>query len=500
MTVGAALHDGLRHWAAAAPDAVALEDESSTLTFADVLDRVDRIGPAARRATAGWADDRFLPVLVDRSVDSCVAVLACLAHRVPFFPVDARTAAGRMDQLLDLTGRPDRFLSGPPADGVRWPEDCLPVDITADAPSPTSLGAVDEHRPGLVVFTSGTTGRPKGVVLDHATLDARFRRWHDEPHDDPPDFKGVLVLPVDSTFGLAMLGQVASGCSILVVDASTISPLDLLRRLTQFAPTEFALPPQLGRILAQLPDKDGLFLSSVERIQTGSEGFRFESLAGLLSILPESVEVLFGYGATEVFHLLSYRFTLGDAPAEGQVPLGLPAYRDEVRFVPVPDMGDGIFEVQGTGAIAMGYLGDDEQTEARFIHDDDGRRWWSSQDLVRLNDDGLYEHVGRADDVVKVQGRLVSPSDVQAALQRIPGIRAALVVPHELDSAVRLIAHVEVQPGIDVTLAQVRSALDEQLPAHMVPSAVMRHASLPLTDRGKVDRDALMSGPFEAWA
>ncbi len=200
----------------------------------------------------------------------------------------------------------------------------------------------------------------------------------------------------------------------------------------------------------------------MRRLQTGSEGFRYESLAGLLSILPPSVEVMFGFGATESYLILAYRFTLGGAPEAGAVPLGLPVEADEVRFRPVPDVGDGVVEVVSSGALASGYLGDEEQTRSRFLTDPDGQRWWSSGDLVRMNDDGLYEHLGRSDDIVKIRGKIASPSEVEAVLLRIPGIRQAVVVPHEQD-------------------------------------AVMRHRFLPATARGKVDRQALMAGPFEAW-
>lgn len=493
--------EGLRHWAAATPDRVALQDDLQSVTFAELHRRVARLGQLARGAVDESGTTAFLPVMVDRTVDSCIAVLACFYARIPFFPVDSRTALERVHYLFERSGSPDRFLAGPGFDERVIPPGShrIPVEVSGDEAVEGRLPEADPDQPGLVIFTSGSTGVPKGVVLDWGTVDLRWRQWDEEPSEGPPAFKGPLFAPLDSSFGLTVLGLVASGCSLLVIDPTRLRPIDLLRRLADFGPSWMAMPPQLGRILAQLPDKEGLGLPTMRRLQTGTEGFRYESLAGLLGFLPPSVEVMFAFGATEGFRMLVHRFVLGAAPESGAVPVGRPFDADDVRFRAVPGMDDGVVEVLAGGPIARGYLADDEQTRSRFLTDPDGRRWWSSGDLVSLTEAGVYQHVGRSDDLVKVRGKLASPSEASQVLLGIPGIRHALVLPHEQDSNVRLIAHVEVEQDSGLTLDEVRATLRRRLPPHLVPSAVMRHRSLPSTDRGKVDRQALMSGPFEPW-
>ncbi len=492
--------EGLRYWSEVTPDRVALQDDAQSVTFAELHERVSRLGRVTRRSVAESGSPSFLPVMVDRSVDSCIALLACFHSRIPFFPVDSGASRERIGDLVERAGSPTRFLAGPQFDDANAPQGSLRVvtDLSAEMAADDAV-EVDPRGAGLVIFTSGTTGVAKGVVLDWGALDERWRAWDAEPSEGPSHWRAPLFAPLDSSFGLTILGQVASGCSTLVIDPTRYRPIDLLRRLAEFGPSSMALPPQLGRVLAQLPDKEGLSLPTVKRLQTGTEGFRFESLAGLQAILPASVEVMFAFGATEGFRILVHRFTLGTAPRTGPVPVGLPFNADDVRFRPAPGMDAGIVEVLAGGPIATGYLDDAEQTARRFLTDPDGRRWWCSGDLVTLTDEGLYQHVGRSDDVVKVRGKIASPAEVVTALLRIPGIRHAVVIPHEQDSNVRLIAHVDVEQGAVLTLDDVRAALRRELPSHLVPSAVLRHACLPSTDRGKLDRRALMDGPFEPW-
>ena len=111
----------------------------------------------------------------------------------------------------------------------------------------------------------------------------------------------------------------------------------------------------------------------------------------------------------------------------------------------------------------------------------------------------MYVHAGRVDDVVKVGGKLASPDDVSAVLLGIDGIAAAVTAPVVTGNTTRLVAHVVLAEDATVTLHDVHEELSARLPPHAVPSAVMRHQSLPVTVRGKVDREALMRGPFERW-
>jgi acyl-coenzyme A synthetase/AMP-(fatty) acid ligase len=205
------------------------------------------------------------------------------------------------------------------------------------------------------------------------------------------------------------------------------------------------------------------------------------------------------YGATETGWAFTHRVAIGEAPRQGPAPLGRPAVEGTVRLEPVAGAEEAVSQVVVGGAIALGYLADPDLTRAYFEVDADGRRWWRTGDIVAADDDGMLWHRGRLDDVVKVRGKLASPAQVVAVLTAVPGIRQAVVLPYEQDHNIRLVAHVELDPDTELTLDDVRMTLARELPAHLVPSAVLRHRALPTTGRGKVDRRRLMDGPFEPW-
>lgn len=495
--------DGLRHWAETTPDRVALRDAESSLSFAELQGRVDALSDELEVHREAIADSGgFLPVLVDRRVDSAVALLSCLAARIPFYPVsagaDPEHAAGLFARVgpprivLLPTGVSDR--SAPVgAHRVRGREPAAPGARPGDAGRPGG------DTPGLVVFTSGTTGAPKGVVLDWEALEERWRRKHVFVPDDIATFAAPNVLPLDALYGITVLLDVAWGCSTLLLDPARERVATTLRRIAEHRPFQLSLPSQVARIWAQVPDVTGLTLDTVRRVTVGSEGFRYESLQGLGRLLPASTEVIHSLSSTEAGRVTSLRFALCDAPPSGQLPAGFPEEPPEVRLRPAPEAGDGWHEVLCSGPIAREYFRDPERTAARFEVDDEGRRWWRSGDLVTVDPVSGYHHRGRRDDVVKIRSRLVSPSDVSEVLLDVPGIRSAVVVPHVNHQRTSLIAYVEVDVDADLTLEGLRAQLRHRLPDHAVPGAILRLGRLPTSTRGKVDRSALADGPFVPW-
>ena len=502
MTAAAAARrsslDGLREWAGRDPDRVALADGTSSITFGALLPQVEATAAVARAALAAAPAGAYLPVLVDRSVGSAVAALACLVGRVPFYPVDAKASPELRRRLIERAGSPGHYLVGAP--GTEAIPGAVAMTVTDDAGGlrlPTS--APDSDDPAVVIFSSGSTGEPKGIVLPRVALEKRWRSRDVLADELGDERREPLITPLDSAWGLNLLADVASGFTVRIVDVARMRPADFLREMADFGPTAMAVPSQLGRLLAQVPPKSLVPLPTVRRVNIGSEGFRYEYVRGLAGILGPDTLIVHSLASSEGGREIVNAFALRDAPAEGVVHLGRVVFPDDLRLVPVAGMRDGVAEVHVGGAIATGYLGDPELTAEKFYRDADGRPWWRSGDLVSLDANGLYLHNGRMDDVVKVGGKLASPSDVTAVLLGIEGIAGAITVPVVTEGNTRLVAHVEVVPGADVSLAVVRETLTARLQAHAVPSAVLRHARLPINVRGKVDRSTLAEGPFEPW-
>ena len=492
------LHDGLRRWATATPDRVAVSDGVDHVTFGELLPLVESTAANVRAAMADTHAQAYVPVLVDRSVGSAVAMLACALGGVRFFPVDAAASPELIGRLVQRAGGPACYLSGsgehPALASASMVE--VAADAVAGAPPPPAR----DDQPAVVLFSSGSTGVPKGIVLSWSAMDQRWRSRDARADEmDAGARRQPLIMPLDSSWGLNQITDVASGFTVRIVDVQRMRPSEFLAEMATFAPTAIALPSQLGRILAQLPEHSVVRLPSVRRINIGSEGFRYEYVKALGRIFEPDAAVVHTLSSTEGSREIGNTFALRDCPDEGQVHLGHTLFPGDLRVVPVPGLADGVGEVHVSGAIASGYLDDPELTAARFYEDADGRSWWRSGDLVSVDHTGMYRHEGRMDDVVKVGGKLASPSEVTAVLQGIEGVVAAITVPVVTDGNTRLVSHVEIEPGTEVRLEAVRATLRARLQPHAVPSAVMRHRRMPVNVRGKVDRQALADGPFEPW-
>ncbi len=491
--------DGLLAWAARDPDRAAISDAASSITFAELVPLVEATAAAARAALATAPTGAYLPVLVDRSAASVAAVLACVIGRVRFFPVDASAPDALVERLVRRAGDPGVFLAGPL--GLRSVAGATAIDVDAPPAGPSTTGdpGPDLDEPAVVIFSSGSTGEPKGIVVSWNAMEKRWRSRDARAARAGGERRQPLVMPIDSSWGVNQLTDIASGFSVHIVDLARLGLPAFLAEMARFEPTSMALPSQLARLLAQLPAHRVVPLPTVRRVAIGSEGFRYEQVRGLGGILGPDTTIVHTLSSSEGGREIGHSFALRDTPQEGLVHLGQILFRDDIRLAPVDGLEPGVGEVHVSGAIASEYLDDPDLTAARFYADPDGRRWWRSGDLVSFGGDGMYRHEGRMDDVVKVGGRLASPADVTAVLLGIDGIRAAVTVPVVTDGSTRLVAHVETEPAAQVSLATVHGALADRLQPHAVPAAVMRHARLPITVRGKVDRQALADGPFESW-
>jgi acyl-CoA synthetase (AMP-forming)/AMP-acid ligase II len=465
----------------------ALSCEGRTLSFDDI-DVLTREKAPALRAALIESHAEYLPLLVDDSADSYIAVLTCLLYEIPFALIDGVAPDQRVAAMLSILGDPERGWWGP-----RVKESAI-TSVWRDQSSRSTRSfakRVDEENssPCFVITTSGSTGVPKGVVLEFRRLVATIRQFQ---LDESPGPKSSLssFSPLHFSGGLSRLSRIFLGHHLHVFSPLDLSLREILRSLKFADLTHLQLPPQIGRLVAYYSNPDDVFLGSVTNLRMGSEGIRFEVVEGLKKYLDPNVVFWHGLGASEALEMVRGSHILKNTPPQGQVPLG--KLGSGTKLVKLEGFDSDVRELWASENIAVKYLGQPELTAERFVTDSDGVRYWRSGDLVERAGDGQLYHRGRIDDVVKVRGMLASPSETTRVLLGLSGIRAAVTLPTTKDGNTRLVSHVEVREGDSKpSQAELRAALEKMLPAHLLPAHIHIHEKLPTNQRGKIDRTAL---------
>jgi thioesterase domain-containing protein len=258
-----------------------------------------------------------------------------------------------------------------------------------------------------------------------------------------------------------------------------------------------SFPASLTRAILRVADGRQR-LPSVSLVRANSEACDWSLVAPLRRLIGPHLTIRSGLSATEVGQIMRLEIGPDHPIGEGRIPVGRLEPGMEVRLEPL-DGDPSTTQLVVARPRTFGYLGEPELTARRYFIDEHGIRWWRSSDVMRVDDEGIYHHLGRADEMVRVKGSFVAPSRIEAALHSIDGIGDAAVLLHTAaNDSVRVVAHVQV---VDDTLTPeaVDAQLRQRLPRDLVPAVVVRHDELPRSQRMKVDRKALEQAPLVRW-
>ncbi|MEV7728755.1 amino acid adenylation domain-containing protein [Streptomyces sp. NPDC087917] len=523
---------------AARPDAPALECAGSVLTYAE-LDRASeelagRLGPVAGRAVG---------VRIEPSFALVTALLAVWKAGAGYLPLDPahpterqRLMLGEADAALLLTGgeRPDLGVPvlGVPALGVPsqvTAPGVTALEVTAPAAGDPGTGAEpardvgsDPGGPGLagaapagarpdglayVLYTSGSTGAPKGVAVEHAALAERVR-WMAGP-------EGYGLRPGDRIVQFASIGfdthaeeiwpaLTAGACVVLLPGGGRMLP-DLLRSEAGRSVTVLDLPTAYWQELVSLGEQTP-WPPALRLVVLGGSEARAATVAQWRERHGDAVRLVNTYGPTEACVIVTAGELGGGlgtgSAAERRPPLGRPLpgvrlYLLDERGGLLPAGSEGELYIGGVG-LARGYLARPELTAAAFLPDPfagapDGRMYRTG-DRARWRTDGQLEFLGRADDQVKIRGYRIEPAEIEAALTAHPAVGRVAV---SVRNGRRLVAYAVLRPDAGQRSAagpkagELREYLALRLPAFMVPDTVVLLDTLPLTANGKLDAAAL---------
>ena len=479
----ATIHGRFQECAARHPANLAVSDGTVQLTYGDLDEWSDRVAGRLRR-DYGIRPGMRVGVLLDSSPAQVIAALAAWKAGAIYLPLSAEWPQARLDAILK-SAAPAVVVCGKERDGRSTGQTpVLELDLSAAGDRPDSSPAtLSPDAAAYLLYTSGSTGEPKGVSVSHDSLVHMAL--------DQIRFLGVTerdrVLQVFSPVFDASLLNVTlalfSGAALITASRhERVNGAELSALAARTGVTVAAFVPSAFEAL------EGCALESVRTLVFGGEALT----AATLRRVGRGKRIVNSYGATETAVCACAGDVSGGSDAE-QAPIGRAIANTWVGLVNesgalVPDGCVGEIAVAGRG-LAQGYWDDPELTAAKFIPHPTapGGRIYRTGDLGRRSEDGSIEFLGRGDRQVKVRGFRVELAEIEAALLRITGVQRA----HAELLAGELIAWVAAE-GLDG--AGIRSQLSLQLPPHMVPGRIFVVKRWPLNANGKTDVAALRSG------
>jgi amino acid adenylation domain-containing protein len=480
------------------PAAVAVVYEEEKLTYAELNRRANQLAHYLRGL--GVKSDTRVGVLLERSMELVEAELAIVKCGAAYVPIDPSDPEKRKAFMISDSGA-KIVLS---VAKMEWRE--IPgvrkVDIDGgildqDIEDGNPEVAIGSESLAYIMYTSGSTGQPKGVMVPHRAITrlvlnsgyAKFERSDRVAFAANPEFDATT---------LEVWAPLLNGGRIVVIDqAAVLDPVRFGRTLKRHGVNILWLTVGLFNQYAEALGEEiaGLkyLIIGGDRLDPGKVALILQGHA------PQ--HLLNGYGPTETTTFaLTHEITMVADQARS-IPIGRPIANTRVYILdgqgePVPVGVVGELYIGGAG-VACGYLNRPDLTAERFLQDrfgeEPGGRMYKTGDLGHWLEDGTVEFVGRNDFQVKIRGYRVELGEIEARLAEHAGVGEAVVVVREDDAGgKRLVGYVVKKAGAEVlNIKELRSHLKERLPEYMVPSAWVELERLPLSSNGKIDRKSL---------
>ena len=485
----ACVHDLVRQRAELQPDTVALIHGTDRITYQELNSRANQIAHYLIKRGAG--PDVLVGIYAERTPAVVIGILGILKSGSAYVPLDPNYPKERLGYILeDAKARIVLTQTSLAGELAGFPSDLICLDADWDEisrePNTNPVTQVNRRNLAYVLFTSGSTGRPKGVALEHRTP-VTFIHWAQEIYS-PRELSGVLfAASVCFDVSMCEMFVTLSAGGKLIVAANALELASLPAR------DEITLINVVPSVMAELV-RSGAVPASVATVNLTGEALP-DALVEQVYATTSASKVYNQYGPTETSYATHTLVPRGHPVALGKPIANTQCYVLDKHLNPVPIGVAGDLYIAGDGE-ARGYYGRPELTRERFVANPfssvSGTRMYKSGDVCRWWPDGNLQYLGRSDFQVKLRGYRVELGEIEATLDKHPGVRQSVaMVREDVPGQQRLVAYVVPRKGFELKPGAIQAHVKQSLPEFMVPSAVEVLEAFPLTPNGKVNRRGL---------
>ncbi|MFF7231772.1 amino acid adenylation domain-containing protein [Streptomyces sioyaensis] len=497
------------------PDVSAVEAVGEVLTYSELNARANQLARLLIQQGAG--PEKHVAVIVPRSVDLIVSMLAVFKSGAAYLPIDPAYPEDRVAYILadacpslvltldslapGLVGHDSLVLDRPGTAAALAA--CAGTDLTDS----DRLAPLTHDSPAYIIYTSGSTGRPKGVIVPALVL-INLLAWQAGTIPAP---LGTRVSQFSAiSFDASeqeVLSALLNGKTLAIPSEETrLNPDDLAAWLDATGVNEFFAPDLVVRAVYDAAAEQGLALTALRHVMQGGEPLHLTDQVRDFHKQRPDITLHNHYGPSETHVITGMPLPADMSEWTAVAPIGRPiwncrTYVLDAALRPVPVGVTGELYLAGAG-VARGYLGRQGLTAERFVADPfgpPGSRMYRSGDLVRWNRRGELVFAGRADDQIKIRGIRVELGEINAVLSEHPHVaKAAVAVRDDTPGDKRIVAYVVPVAPHSPAPAELRRHAAQALPAAMVPAAFVTLDDLPLNSNGKLHRQALPAPDYTA--
>jgi amino acid adenylation domain-containing protein len=480
---------------AIAGDAVAVVFQSQQLTYRELNDRANRL--ANYLLAIGVKSGELVGIALDRSIETIVSILAILKAGGAYLPLDLSYPAERLAFMLEnarvsvlVTKKTvrDRLPSHP----------ARTIDLDTDWDDIAQASQLNPQRSGqaddlaYVMYTSGSTGQPKGVCIPHRGVVRLVKNTNYLDFSPQQVWLQLAPIAFDAST-LEIWGSLLNGGKLVLFPGEKPSLSELGQTIAHHQITTLWLTAGLFHLMVDERIED---LQPLRQLIAGGDVLSVPHVRKVLATLP-NCQLINGYGPTENT-TFTCCYPISSLEGLTSVPIGRPIANTQVYVLdpdlqPVPIGISGELYIGGDG-LARGYLDRDELNREKFVPDPfaPGERLYRTGDLVRYLPDGNLEFLGRIDTQVKIRGFRIELGEIDAILAQHPAVREVRTIDREdRPGDKRLVAYIVSDRPTPPSAQELRTFIQSKLPDYLIPSAFVTISALPLTANGKVDRRAL---------